>query len=339
LSELAVSIIVAAYNVAPYIAQCLDSVVVQTLNEIEIIVINDGSTDETLASVNTYQSRFPATLRVISQINCGLSAVRNRGIAEARGKYVGFVDGDDWVAHDMYLELFTAAEEHEADLVIGNGVLVDHTTGQTRPFRDRGIWQQLNEKRAQLFDPAQHPDIFLLDTQACKRLYKREFLRQRDFRFAEGFIFEDVPTHYELLCNTNRLRLVDEPFYYYRVGHPGRITYRTDQQLLQIIEIMLWVESTLQNFGAEPEVWANFIWYQDWVLRWLGGQIEERFAQVFARGACGIARRFPALGLEMFRDKFRSDEQSQTGVRVQISGCEDAYYMLLRGSTQPSFPG
>ena len=185
-----------------------------------------------------------------------------------------------------------------------------------------------------MLDPAQDPNVFLLDTQACKRLYKREFLRQRRFRFAEGFIFEDVPAHYRLLCDTNRLLLVDQPFYYYRFGHPGRITDRTDQQLLQVIEIMLRVESTLQNFGAGPEVWANFIWYQDWVLRWLGGQIEERFAQMFARGACGIARRFPAVGVEMFRHKFRTDEHSQTGVRVQISGCEDAYYELLRGSTQ-----
>jgi hypothetical protein len=336
--QLAVSVIVAAYNVAPYLGYCLDSLVGQTLDEIEIIVIDDGSTDETLATVNAHQARFPAKLRVISQVNRGVAAVRNRGLAEAQGKYVGFVDGDDWVGQDMYLELFTAAEEHAADVVICNGVLVDHTTGQTRPFADCGIWQQLMGERVQLFDPAQHPDIFMLDASVCKRLYNLEFWRQRDFAFAEGFVFEDVPTHFDVLCNTNRLLLVDQPFYNYRVGHPGRATDRADQRLLQIIEIMLRVESTLQGFCAGPELWANFVWYQDWVLRWLGSQIEKPFAREFARGACRVARSFPDAGIQRFQDKFRADERSQVGVRLQLSGNEGAYMEFVRGEALPQSP-
>ena len=330
MSSCAVSVIVAAYNVAPYIEQCLDSLVTQAVDQIEILAIDDGSTDNTLTKLKLYQARFPAKVRVITQSNQGLSVVRNVGLAEASCKYVGFVDGDDWVSRDMYLELFTGLEQHEADVAIGNGVMVDHTTGHTRPFADRGTWVRLKAGRGQMFDPARNPDVFMLDTSACRRLYRAEFLRQQRFRFAEGFLFEDVPAHFELLCKTNRLVLIDRPFYYYRVGHPGRITDRTDRQILQIIEVMARVVTALQTYEAEPELWANFIWFQDWVLRWLGSQVEKRFARDFARGACSVAAKFPASGIQIFQDKFCSDQLSQAGVKLQVLGREDAYIDFIR---------
>lgn len=326
----AVSVIVAAFNVARYIEDCLNSLRQQSLEDIEIIAINDGSTDDTLARLYHLRTRFPGNMRVITQRNYGVSAVRNAGISDARGRYIGFVDGDDWVSLDMYRALFAGAEQHRADVAICNGVMVEPASGHTQPFPDQPIWRRLLKTPTQLFDPRKTPDLFCLDVSACRRLYNAGFLRRSGLRFAEGFAFEDVPAHFETLCRTSRVLLIDQPFYQYRVGHPGRATDRTDRRLLQVIEMLLRVIATLEEYKASPALWANFIWYQDWLLRWLGGQIDAPFADEFAQEACRIAGRFPAAAVAVFGDKFRSDELAQAGVNLQVAGHPPAYLAHLR---------
>jgi glycosyltransferase involved in cell wall biosynthesis/peptidoglycan/xylan/chitin deacetylase (PgdA/CDA1 family) len=330
MSEYAASIIVPAYNVAPYIDECLGSLVGQSLPAIEILVFDDGSTDDTLARIRGYEERYPSKMRVITQANQGLSAVRNIGISQARGKYIGFVDGDDWVDPQMYEALYVSAEQFAADLAIGNGVLVDHATRAARPFADGEVWARLKATGSALIEPAQCPEVFMLDTSACRRLYNLQFLRRLDFHFAEGYLFEDVPAHYELLCNATRIVLIDQPFYNYRTGQPGRITARSGRQLLQIFAMMSRVMTTLRQFSAGPELWANFIWYQDWVLRWLGGQIDEEFSREFGRYACRIARDFPTSGIQRFREKFQSDQRCRVAVQLQLDGCGETYIRIVR---------
>ena len=102
-----VSIIVPAYNVAEYIESCLNSLLAQTHEEIEVVVVDDGSTDET-AAVCAAVARRDARVRIIAQPNAGVSAARNRGVQEARGKYVCFVDSDDAAHPDMVARLLAA---------------------------------------------------------------------------------------------------------------------------------------------------------------------------------------------------------------------------------------
>ncbi len=316
--QVSVSVIVPVYNVEPYVAKCLDSLVGQDLEDMEVIVVNDGSTDGTLEIVEKYVMEHDA-IRLISQQNQGLSAARNAGMAAAAGQYIGFVDGDDWVDEFMYSAMREHALATGADIVIANGQLFDEQTNGLKPIQDFRVWKALAEKNRELvFDPKAEPDVFLLDTSACKRLYRREFLQDVHFQFPLGKIFEDVSTHYELLLRTNRISLLDRPFYFYRTNRPGRITARKNASLLQVFDVLYRVVDDLEKNQVSERIWANFIWFQNWVLRWLRRQIDPEFSQEFDRKCVAISRHFSTEAVTVFRDKFSSDRHALEFVTSQL---------------------
>ena len=111
-----ISVIVPVYNVEPYLRKCLDSIVAQTYTDLEILVIDDGSTDRCGAICDSYAERDPR-IRVFYTENRGLSAARNLGLDHATGEYIGFVDSDDWIEPDMYEVLLKKAVQTDADIV------------------------------------------------------------------------------------------------------------------------------------------------------------------------------------------------------------------------------
>ena len=116
-SDIKVSIIIPVYNVEKYLRQCLDSIVNQTLKEIEVICINDGSTDNSPIILEEYEKKDPR-IRVITQENMGSGVARNRAIQQAKGKYIGFMDSDDWADPTMFEKLYENAELNNSDIVM-----------------------------------------------------------------------------------------------------------------------------------------------------------------------------------------------------------------------------
>lgn len=330
-----VSVIVPVYNVELYIEECLQSLFRQTLDCLEIIVVDDGSTDSTVSIVKSLLPPPGKSLRLISKPNGGLSSARNLGISIADGEWIGLVDGDDWVQPSMYEDMACYAEADNAYLAICKGYLIDSETKRERPFQDNTLWESLISKDAQLFDPSATPDLFILDTSACRRLYRRSFLKASNFEFADGFLFEDVLANYQLLSKTSRVVLVNKPFYCYRVGHSDRITSRKDAKILQIIEIMQKCIMELIGYQASSELWANFIWFQNWVLLWLCAQIDDADTDKFIQGAFNIARQFPKNGIRCFRRKFSDDERAQRGVFLQLLGWNSAYSNFAKTGEMP----
>lgn len=130
------SVIVPVYNVEPYIRQCLDSLVNQTYQDIEIIVIDDGSSDNCGAICDEYAAKYPK-LRVIHQKNAGVQAARNHGIAESQGEWIAFVDSDDWLDTDFYARMFEALGGRKPDIFIAGGAIKEYPSYQTfRQFWD-----------------------------------------------------------------------------------------------------------------------------------------------------------------------------------------------------------
>ncbi|MBR6563859.1 MAG: glycosyltransferase, partial [Clostridia bacterium] len=113
-----VSIIVPVYNVSDFLPRCLDSLVNQTLKDIEIIVVDDGSTDESQAIIDTYSANYPHIIKAFKKQNGGLSDARNFGIKRATGGFLGFVDSDDFVDITMFEKLYSKAYETDSDIVI-----------------------------------------------------------------------------------------------------------------------------------------------------------------------------------------------------------------------------
>lgn len=204
-----ISIVIPAYNVALYLARTLDSVLAQTYSHIEIIAVNDGSTDGTAALLDAYAARDPR-VKVIHKENGGVTSARLRGVAEAAGEWIGFVDGDDYIEPDMYERLMGNALKHgadishcgykmvfpnRADLYYGTGKLVlqDNITGLSDllsgQFIEPGLWNKLFRK--DLFrDLASHMD-------ASIRINEDLLMNYWLFKEANCSVFEDFcPYHY-----------------------------------------------------------------------------------------------------------------------------------------------
>ena len=330
-------VVVPAYNMAPYIGRCIESLLAQSVS-LEIIVINDGSTDNTSDKVRAICSGPRHSIVLLEQSNRGLSATRNVGLRHARAGFIGFVDGDDWVEPDMYSTLTGAASRMGADLVICNGEMVDHNTHATKPFHDDERFAALANERPEPFDARLVPDAFRLDTSACKRLYRRSWLQELGFQFGEDLLFEDILAHYQLMMSGGRVLLFNRKFYKYRINHPGRITDRRDETVLTVFEVLMRSRHALAMNHASSEVWASFIWFQSWVLRWLASQIEAPHYRGFMKGVVRLGREFPRRGIREFQRRFSEDQQAQVTVALQLLGCKHTFVRLamntLRGREQ-----
>ena len=197
-----VSVIVPVYNVEEYLSKCLDSLVKQTLKEIEIIVINDGSPDNSQKIIDKYQKKYP-NIKAYKKKNSGLSDTRNMGIKYATGEYVAFVDSDDSVLSDMYLKMYEKAKENGFDIVASdiNYVYSDHEEIiKTDPKEDT---YDIRKAFIDLY-PA-----------VCTKIFKRDLLVKNNIYFKSGVWFEDVEFMYRLLPYVNKIGVVHEPFYEY----------------------------------------------------------------------------------------------------------------------------
>ena len=155
---LKVSVVIPVYNTAEYLPQCLESVMNQTLREIEIICVNDGSTDDSPHILAEYALK-DERIRIIHKENGGLVAARKTGVLAAAGKYVAFVDSDDWIEADMYEHLYQTAEGHQVDMVTcgffleGNYTTIHMDTVPQGKYEDQGMYE-LRDKA--IYNLAEH---------------------------------------------------------------------------------------------------------------------------------------------------------------------------------------
>ena len=197
-----VSVIVPVYNVEEYLSKCLSSLVEQTLTDIEIIVINDGSSDDSQVIIDEYQKRFPH-IKVYKKENSGLSDTRNIGIKYATGEYIAFVDSDDSVRSDMYLKMYEKAKAGDFDIVTGDVkyVYFDHEDiVVTDPKEDT---YDIRKAFINMY-PA-----------VCTKIFKREILVNNNIYFKSGVWYEDVEFMYRLLPYIKKIGVIHEPFYEY----------------------------------------------------------------------------------------------------------------------------
>lgn len=187
-----VSVVIPVYNVSRYLQQCLDSVVSQTYRNLEIIIVDDGSTDDSGSICDLYEKR-DERIHVIHSANRGLSSARNLGLEEIRGAYILFVDSDDWIELHTLDTLIRAAMQTGADIVaakkcseyIGKTVTYKARTKCTRSYSGRDILNALAEG--------------LLGNMAWNKLYRAECFT--DIRFPDGRNYEDVPVTWKLMKN------------------------------------------------------------------------------------------------------------------------------------------
>lgn len=205
-----ISVIVPVYNVEKYLSQCLDSILGQTYESFELILVNDGSTDNSGAICDDY-ARKDSRIRVIHQENRGQSAARNRGMAEARGSWVCFVDSDDFIHPQMLELLYQAARKENCDISLCDWLEADSCPESF--FGEKALSSQRisTEEGAllDLYDAGEYPGWMV-----CCKLVRRELAA--DYPFTDGRIYEDneVATHW--ICTTTAIARVPQVLYFYR---------------------------------------------------------------------------------------------------------------------------
>ena len=203
-----ISVVVPCYNVGEYVENCLKSLLNQTFKDIEIICVNDGSTDNTPDILNSYAEKY-SEIKVINQENGGLSNARNTGINEARGKYIAFVDSDDWINERFLENHYRAITKHDADISAGTIIRWRENYQKYRVhYTEEKVYETLGEK------------IEICSIPKCcyvwNKLYKTELVKQH--KFTEGVYFEDMLWTPGILKVSKKLVTVPDADYYYRVN-------------------------------------------------------------------------------------------------------------------------
>lgn len=228
-----VSIIIPVYNAEKYLRQCLDSLVDQTLDDYEIILVNDGSKDSSEAIIQEYRARYPERINAVTVENGGQGRARNIGMELAQGEYLGFVDSDDWVKPDMFLRLCRAAEREDADVAVC------------------GIENRYDDGRCEFPPLRQGGRAVAAAGSACNKLFRRSAVG--DLRFPQGLWYEDFSFSARLLCRACAIAWVDEPLYIYRRGHESTMTNNNALKNLDMLKIMEELEAFFSVCGSRED--------------------------------------------------------------------------------------
>ena len=247
------SLVVPVYNVAAYLRQCLDSLQAQTKLVDEIIAVDDGSTDDSPAILAEYARRLPQ-MRVIRQENGGLSAARNTGMRQARGKYLAFVDSDDFLAADAYRLPLERAETEQLDMVIFNASYHYEGRAADRPVLEgisrTGVISGRDWLRQRLRQGR-------LPHMVWMHLYRREFLLNGSWQFVPRLIHEDVIWTTQLLLAATRLAYEPVIAYFYRIPIRRFSPEQNQRRLEAVVESSIFNARTLAAMAADPAIDAE----------------------------------------------------------------------------------
>lgn len=247
-----ISVIVAIYNVEKYIKKCLDSIVNQTMQYIEIILVNDGSPDGCAEIIEEYRKK-DSRIKVITQKNKGPGAARNRGLDIASGQYILFVDPDDWIESDACEVLYNKAKEINADIVLTGDILyLEEEKMFADGYRDFSKYKDCSEIKEK--------DFFYTFAAGCERLYKTSFLKQYNIRFNEHHLWEDSSFGALVAMFAKNIGFVKN-LYYYRIRKDST-TGTIDYKIFDFIRDFEYFCNYLKEYSVKSKKvkWA-YIWY------------------------------------------------------------------------------
>lgn len=219
-----VSVLVPIYNVEKYLRQCLDSLVNQTLEEIEIICLNDGSTDGSLAIIEEYAEKDPRVV-IVDKPNSGYGDSMNKGLEKARGKYVGIVESDDFIELDAFEKLYNLAQTYDAEVVRANYYF-------NKDSKDKKNYYIDPTDAGRVIDPARHTWIFYQSPAIWSAIYKRDFLKEHEIKFLStpGASYQDTGFNFKVWASAHRAYFTTDAFLHYRIdneassiNNPGKV--------------------------------------------------------------------------------------------------------------------
>lgn len=237
--KIKVSVIVPVYNVEKFIDKCLNSLVNQTLKEIEIIVVNDGTKDNSQKIIDKYVKKYPDKIKSYIKENGGQGSARNYGLEKANGEYIGYVDSDDFVEKDMYKKLYNKAKENNYDIVVCGNYNV------SEDYQNKNIDTFINNYNTDL------ENIFFGKMAVWNKIYKRDILIKNKLEFKEKVWYEDLAFTLKAIMNSNTFAFIDEPLYDYLIREGSTMNNSNVQRNLEILDAFNDILSYIQHNKKE----------------------------------------------------------------------------------------
>ena len=262
LSKPGISVLVPVYNVEKYLRQCLDALCAQTLRDLEVICINDGSTDGSFALLQEYAARDPRIV-LVDKANSGYGASMNRGLEVARGDYIGIVEPDDFPSTKMFKTLYGTAVKYGCDLVKSN--FFEYRDGQDFPIANLHAFPYRKP-----FDPVENPGIICTVPSIWTGLYSRRMLLDNGVRFREtpGASFQDTSFVLKAWFASRRCVLVKKPLLHYRIDNPGS-SVKTLDKVFVVCDELAESEAFLRTMPERCEAFISWFHADKWgKYRW-----------------------------------------------------------------------
>lgn len=257
-NNIKVSVIIPVYNTSMYLDKCLTSLINQSLKEIEIICVNDGSTDNSLEILKNFSNK-DNRIRIINQENQGQSVARNVGIKEANGQYVGFIDSDDWADEKMFERLYDKAKCLGSDVSMCSVKVFDEKTGESTtndPYMTLSLFPKVFADKT--FNYKDCLDfLFRICVTPWNKIYKKSWIQENKIKFQEGINFEDMIFSVETLIKADKISLVNEPLVVYRKASQTSYSvgnYSQDYKKMDFFTVF----DLIEKFLKENSVYALF---------------------------------------------------------------------------------
>jgi glycosyltransferase involved in cell wall biosynthesis len=287
-----ISFIVPVYNTRDYLVETLNSIAADNLDGIELIIVNDGSTDDSLRVVQEWVQRTAHAALVLNQPNNGLSAARMTGIKHANGQFIGFCDSDDRIEVSTHRRLVKFALERDCDVALCRSVVLDDLTHDISDFYDGHIWNSILAGRSSVVTTlAREPRLMRLEPNANTRLLRRSFITDSGIQFPYRLHFEDLPPHVAALSTARRIALVDATGYYYRINRIGKITDQKSAKRFDIISVAEQAFSLAHAKQIGDKALANLLALVSRMIYWCGENTLNGDRRLFFQRAALLVRR------------------------------------------------
>ena len=262
LNQPKVSVVVPIYGVEKYLHQCVDSILAQTLTDIEVILVDDGSKDKCPEIVDEYAKKDPRIV-AIHQPNGGYGRAVNHGIDVAKGEYIGIIESDDWIEPTMYEKLYNSAKENNTDITKGNFYVYNSFL---REDEQNKVWKHRNQDLTtapdSVFSINEYPILLAFHASIWSSIYKADFIKQQRVIESRSASYQDFPFMIEAMCRAKRITIVKEALVHYRMEEgQNSSTIRRDARLMIMADQCLESKKILKKYKKYEQLKEEFYYH------------------------------------------------------------------------------
>jgi len=307
----ALSVIIPVYNAERHIRATLHSIVAAGTGQIEIIAVNDGSSDESESLIHSWATTNSAQVLLLRQSNSGAASARNTGLRHVRGTYVAFLDSDDVFDGAVYRQMIKVGETYGCDLIAARAVCFGAKQSNLLtafPFFDDDHWQRITRGRqVTITTLVREPHLLRLEPNMNRRMMRREFLDKVGLQFPVGLLFEDVPPHVRLFGRAKSIALVSETGFYYRFGGPSQLTSTKGVRRFDMIKVAELALEEARDCDLSTLAGAALVGQIGRMLYWCGQNIPAGESARYFSKAATVMRDYPAAWRHAFLDSIPND--------------------------------